>query len=71
MYKFRKNYVFADKTCCLQYGILLLYEFTMTTGYLIKEDGDDCNSQRIKGRLCLLYMLLFEDVLHVIVIIQV
>ena len=43
----------------------------MTTGYLIKEDGDDCNSQRIKGQLSLLYMLLFEDVLHVIVIIQV
>ena len=43
----------------------------MTTGYLVKEDGDDCNSHRIKGRLCLLHMLLFEDVLHVIVIIQV
>ena len=35
----------------------------MTTGYLVKEDGDDCNSQSIKGRLCLLYMLLFEDVI--------
>ena len=43
----------------------------MTTGYLMKEDGDDCSNQRIKGQLSLLYMLLFEDVLHVIVIIQV
>ena len=40
----------------------------MITGYLI---GDDYNSQRIKGRLYFLDMLLFEDVLHVIVIIQV
>ena len=34
--------------------VLLLYEFTMTTGYLI---GDDYNSQRIEGRLYFLDML--------------